>query len=114
MSNERIKALESRVSDAEARADAAEGKYREAQDAFPSWVQGPGVVGGVLHLLERITELEAANGWLEKQGVYISKLELAARRVISEGLTKYGDARLIPSEKLRQMIVELRELMGDG
>lgn len=39
--------------------EARERERVEAIGAFPEWVQGPGIVGGILHMAERVADLEA-------------------------------------------------------
>ncbi len=88
LGRESVQGAEEFVSDLERRIAELEGREAECRDALPKWVQGPGILGAILDMKERIAELEA------------QLTESSAKAVLYDGIlaTDERDARLAELE----------------
>lgn len=66
-----------------------EAREEECKSALPRWVQGPGLVGAILHMAERIAALEAEvdelaqgarEGATTEQRAQLARIDALARR----------------------------------
>ena len=81
------------------RADKAEAQVEEAKAAVPSWCDGPGLVGAVLHMAARVAELEAES---------IRRYQLATLDRAE------ADWRLKRAEKAEAKVAELETLWREN